>query len=155
MFYSRQAPPVTNHIGHMSLWLWAYCIDPRYDELLIRCLILIVDTAEREELKSFFDEAVIGKNMTLPLAERFCSELLIEKVLNEPLRGVTGFLSAISVHCPPVLHVKTEKSPLTLMQCIRVACQRQLCSGQNNQYANSVLGACLSVIRCVWALTFC
>ncbi|KAI0691441.1 hypothetical protein BC835DRAFT_1307494 [Cytidiella melzeri] len=142
-----QAPPVTNHIGHLALYMWTFSTDPRYDELMLRILILVIDTAEREELKPFFQEAVLDKNLPLPLAEKFCSELLDEYNINGSLRGVTSFLSAISVHCPPVLHAKIERSPQTLMQCIRIACQRQMCLGSSDMDTNSVLGASLSVIK--------
>lgn len=133
---------------------------------MLRALILVIDTAEREELKPFFKEAVLDKDIVLPLHERFCSELLDQYNVNIPLRGVTSFLSAISVHCPPVLHIKSrpttqemfneqvarkargeEEDETTLMHCIRIACQRQICQAESDSITNSVLGASLSVIK--------
>ena len=58
---SNEALPVTNHIGHLALWVWTHSIDYRYDELMLRVLILVVDTATREELPGFFKEAVLDK----------------------------------------------------------------------------------------------
>ena len=162
---SNEALPVTNHIGHLALWVWTHSIDYRYDELMLRVLILVVDTATREELPGFFKEAVLDKGITLALHERFCKELVDEYNVNESLRGITSFLSAISVHCAPVLHVKTketdqemfteqvarkargEDTEKTLMQCIRIACQRQMCQQRSDADTNSVLGASLSVIK--------
>ena len=74
-------------------------------------------------------------------------------------------LHFVSVHCAPVLHVKSketdqemfneqvakkargEDTEKTLMQCIRIACQRQMCQQSLDDETNSVLGASLSVIK--------
>ncbi|KAI0090637.1 hypothetical protein BDY19DRAFT_724314 [Irpex rosettiformis] len=161
----NKAPPVTNHIGHLALWVWTYSIDLRYDRLMLQVLLCVIDDAEREELTGFLKEAILEKNLTLPLHERFVSELSCEYSVDAHLRAVTSILSVVSVHCPPVLHVKTketdqamfnehvarkargEEMEKTLMQCISIACQRQMCQQEADEYTDDVLGACLSVLR--------
>lgn len=148
-FDSGHPPSVTNnYMGHLSLYAWIYSAD---DDLIdgqtIRTTVTMVDYAERKTLKPFFKEAVLDKGLAVPLAARFCHTLLLEHHVDEELRSITSLLSAVSVHCEPVLHVKVESSPHTLMQCIRIACQRQLCWGAQLANTGGVLGAGLSVIK--------
>lgn len=148
-FLSDRASPVTNHLGHLTLWILVNSDDRRYEELMLQSLRIIVNCASCEELKSFFQEAAFNKGLSLPLAELFCAELLNECNLNFALNRITSLLSVTSVYCPSVLRVKAEKSPQTLTQCIRIACQRQICLGTGDRETNHILEQCLSVIRYV------
>ncbi|KAI0338415.1 hypothetical protein BDW22DRAFT_1363038 [Trametopsis cervina] len=146
--YYNQPPPITTHTAHLAVWAWAHCgDDPWIHEIVIRIAVFLVDTAEREELDQFFIEAVTQKGIEVTLAEQFCLTLLMERNVDARLRGVTSLLSAVSVHCQSVLHVKLGQSPATLLQCIRIACQRQMCSGKDERDTDGVLGASLSVFK--------
>lgn len=148
VYVSSERPcPVTNYFGHLVLWILVNSGDRRYDKLIIQAITFVIDWAEREELKPFFHEAIVNKNLTLPLATFFHVELLYEDSLYEPLDRIVHLLCAISVHCPLVLRAKDETSPQTLMQCIRTACQRQICLSINDEETNGILAGCLNIMR--------
>jgi hypothetical protein len=130
------------------LWIWANHGDCHYDGFFLHALVqIMVDTTD-DEIQSFFLIASV-MGLILPLAERFHIELLHENTLDDDSKRVITFFSAVSYHCSPVLHVEVKDFPQNFMQCIRIACQRQICLGMNDITTNDVLAVSLSVTMCV------
>lgn len=103
--------------------------------------------AKRPELITFFNEAITDANLAKPLAEMFRYYLLKETTVNDQLEVLSGILCAVSVSCPPVLHIQLPGTKTSFLQCVRIALQRQMCQTDSYEHMCRILGAGLSVIK--------
>lgn len=134
---------------HVALYIWIYgATDAEITRHLLLPLVKLVD-GSRHALRTVFQEAVTDARLTDNLVEQLCCQLRIAELVDEPLHYVSSLLSAVVIYCPGALDARLRYSPHSLLHCIRLACQRQMCLGRSEVDTVAVWTPCFGAVQCV------